>query len=202
MLDNVKFDLDFGNTPIGVDEVGRGCWCGPVVVCAAVILDYEWELLKLINDSKKLTDKKRREIYNELLKTDKIKYEIVELSSKTVDEINVLETARLGMKQSTDALVKYGDSIIADAMSFESNLAVNNIIKADGKSAAVGIASIIAKVHRDDIMVEFDKQYPEYFFASHKGYGTKKHKEALSKHGVIKDLYRLTYKPIKLLLKD
>lgn len=181
----------------GLDEAGRGPLAGPVVA-AAVILDRNYTIEGL-NDSKKLSDKKRRILFEEI-KKHAIDYAITFIDKSVIDEINILEAARLAMIESIKKLKIKPDYIITDAMKipYDNSLA---IIKGDALSATIAAASILAKVSRDDYMIELDKKYPEYGFKQHKGYGTKKHIEAIKNYGVIMDVHRLTFEPIKSIIK-
>lgn len=182
----------------GCDEAGRGPLAGPVVA-AAVILDRDYEI-KGLNDSKKLTDKKRRLLYKEIIEHAK-SYAITFIDVFVIDEINILEAARKAMIDSIKDLNIVPDFIITDAMKipYENSL---DIIKGDALSATIAAASILAKVTRDDYMIELDKKYPLYGFKSHKGYGTKRHIEAIKNYGIINGVHRLTFEPIKSMVKN
>lgn len=179
----------------GCDEAGRGPLAGPVV-CAAAIMpkDYHNEY---VNDSKQLSDKKRRELF-EIIKKEAIAYAIVEVSADEIDEINIYEASRIGMECALRKLNHSYDMVLTDCMPlFHESVPVEPIVKGDAKSFNIACASILAKVYRDDLLIELDKKYPEYGFAKHKGYGTKLHLEALEKHGPIAHVHRQTYAPIK-----
>lgn len=180
----------------GCDEAGRGPLCGPVV-CAACILpkDYTNEM---INDSKKLSDKKRRILFEEIKKAA-IAYSIIAISPEEIDKINIYEASRKGMTEGIKNLSIVPDYIITDCMPLLEfpNTPVEAIVKGDAKAMCVAAASILAKVTRDDIMEEIDKQYPQYNIKKHKGYPTKEHIELLKKYGPIKGLYRYSYKPVQ-----
>ena len=180
----------------GCDEAGRGPLVGPVV-CACVIFKAGYKN-DLINDSKKLTEKKREKLYDIII-NDALSYGISVISPKEIDEINILEASRKGMIEAyKEANKKINiDYLLTDAMKISTlNIPVMDIIKGDAKSISIAAASILAKVTRDRILYELDKKYPEYDFKSHKGYPTKKHLELLEKYGVF-DEYRKTYKPVK-----
>ncbi len=177
----------------GTDEAGRGPLVGPVVA-AAVILPIGYTLEGL-NDSKKLTEKKRNLLF-EVIKKDAIAYSISIIDEKTIDEINIYEASRLAMNTAIDNLAVKPDYILTDAMPLKRDNSLH-IIKGDAKSLTIAAASVLAKVTRDDIMYELDKEYPEYGYSSHKGYPTKKHIENLEKYGIL-DNYRMTYKPVSL----
>ena len=183
----------------GCDEAGRGPLVGPVV-CACVVFPIGYKN-DLINDSKKLTEKKREALYDIIIK-DAISYGIAIISAKEIDEINILEASRKGMIEAyKEANKKINiDYLLTDAMKISTlNIPVLDIIKGDAKSVSIAAASILAKVTRDRILYDLDKKYPEYDFKSHKGYPTKKHLELLEKYGVF-DEYRKSYKPVKNLI--
>lgn len=179
----------------GCDEAGRGPLAGPVV-CAAVIMPKDFQN-EVVNDSKQLTDKKRRELF-EIVKKEAIAYAVLEISADKIDEINIYEASRLGMELALRNLKHRYDMVLTDCMPLlHETVPVEAIVKGDAKSFNIACASILAKVTRDNIMIELDKQYPEYQFAKHKGYGTKAHLEALEKYGAIEHIHRKTYGPIK-----
>lgn len=180
----------------GTDEAGRGPLAGPLVV-AAVILEKDFNN-ELINDSKKLTPKKRDEAYDIIIK-NAIDYTIQIIDVKTIDEINIYEASRLGMIKCFETLKIKPDLYLTDAMPIKTieNCKVIDIIKGDSKSKNIAAASILAKVTRDRMMLDLDKLYPEYGFKFHKGYGTKVHMEAINKYGIIKDIHRISYSPCK-----
>ena len=182
----------------GTDEAGRGPLFGPVVA-ACVVLKDDFDI-KCINDSKKLSEKKREEYYNYIMENCIVGISIV--SNKVIDEINIYEASRKAMMEAikevrTKVNLEY---VLTDAMKLP-NLDIPHlpIIKGDSKSASIAAASIIAKVTRDRIMYDIDKKYPQYEFGKHKGYPTKRHIELLNKYGLI-DGYRLTYGPVKKIL--
>ena len=165
----------------GVDEVGRGPLAGPLVA-SAVILPKDFEILYL-NDSKQLSEKKREELYDEIL-SNAVSYGIGMASPELIDEINVLNADYEAMKQALQKLKFKPDILLNDAVKIP-NIDIEQvpIIKGDAKSASIAAASIVAKVTRDRMMVDYDKDYPEYGFASNKGYGSAMHIEALKKYG-------------------
>ena len=176
----------------GTDEVGRGPLVGPVVA-AAVILPVNY-YLEGLDDSKKLSEKKRSKFYD-IITRDAISYGIGIVDAKTIDEINIYEASRLAMKIAINNLSIKPDFILTDAMplNMPNSLA---IIHGDALSETIAAASVIAKVTRDRMMYELDQLYPMYGFKTHKGYPTKKHLENLEKYGIL-DNYRLSYKPVK-----
>lgn len=184
----------------GVDEVGRGPLIGPVVTaCCVLPKDFKLEGL---TDSKKLTEKKREEYYKYIIEHC-IAYGIGEASPERIDEINIYQATKEAMIM---AINKVRDQIplehvLIDAMPLELDIPSTSIIKGDAKSISIAAASVLAKVTRDHMMIELDEKYPEYGFAKHKGYPTKKHLEAIHEYGLI-DGYRKTYGPVKELLGD
>mgnify|MGYP000322130795 CR=1 FL=1 len=181
----------------GIDEAGRGPLAGPVVA-GAVILPKGKRIL-YVNDSKKLSEKKRDKLYEILIK-DTI-YGIGIVSPQRIDEINILEASKEAMKIALSNLSKKPEHVLIDAVKLDIDIPSTSIIKGDAKSLSIAAASVIAKVTRDRMMYDLDKIYPEYGYASHKGYPTKKHIEAVKKYGV-KDFYRFTFSPISEIIKE
>ena len=165
----------------GIDEVGRGPLAGPVVA-GAVILDPNNDILYL-NDSKKLSEAKRNELYEEI-KEKAIAYQIGIMPPAVIDELNILNAKYKAMQEAVHGLSVTPDLLLNDAVIIpDLPMEQVKIIKGDAKSLSIAAASILAKVERDRMMVEYDKLYPEYGFASNKGYGSKEHIEALKKYG-------------------
>ncbi len=164
----------------GVDEVGRGPLAGPVV-CAAVIMPID-DLIEGIDDSKKLSEKKRN-MLSDLIKQKAICYNIEEISPEKIDEINILEATKLCMKNALEGLSVKPDVALIDALKLDIDIPVVNIIKGDFLSYSIGAASIIAKVYRDNLMVQMAEKYPQYSFEKHKGYGTAAHIAAIKEFG-------------------
>ena len=165
----------------GVDEAGRGPLAGPVCA-AAVILPKGLELPGL-NDSKKLTDKKRRELFP-IIKEQAVAYGIGLASHEEIDEINILQATYLAMERAIAQLEGKADFALIDgSRAKDFGLPVRTVVKGDSLSASIAAASVLAKVTRDDIMLEMAETYPEFGFEVHKGYGTKAHYEALRSHG-------------------
>lgn len=183
----------------GTDEVGRGPLVGPVVA-ACCVLGPNFKLEGL-TDSKKLSEKKRN-LYAVYIKEHAIAYGVGIVSPEEIDQINILEASRKAMMIAIDEVRKKVnmDYVLTDAMKMDLDIPVLPIIKGDAKSINIAAASVIAKVTRDEMMYELDKKYPEYGFASHKGYPTKKHLEAIEKYGIFEG-YRLTYEPVKKVLE-
>ncbi len=166
----------------GIDEAGRGPLAGPVVV-ASVILP-ENSMIEGINDSKKVSEKKREKLYDMIIE-EAISYGVGIIGQDEIDEINILNATKKGLTMSLEELIQKPDIILVDALSKINTLGVpyESIIKGDAKCYSISAASIIAKVTRDRIMREWDKVYPQYGFASHKGYGTSIHIKALKEYG-------------------
>ena len=176
----------------GVDEAGRGPLAGPVVA-ATVILPRNFKLEKL-NDSKKLT-KKQRDIMFDIINEQALAIGISIVNSKTIDKVNILNATKQAMLESINNLDIKPDYVLIDHTPLDLDIPHESIVKGDSKSYTIAAASVIAKVTRDKIMEELDKEHPEYGFKNHKGYGTKAHKEALTKHGITK-YHRTSFKPV------
>ncbi len=180
-----QFDLEKGEVVIGVDEAGRGPLAGPVVAAAVKLKKYSDELQE-INDSKKLTEKKREKLYDIILENFEVGVGIA--TSQEIDEINILNATFLAMRR---AIEKLGEKTKTDSLILvdgnfkirEYNGKQEAVVKGDAKSLAIAAASIIAKVTRDRELIADAQKYPEYGFEKHKGYGTKAHREALIKYG-------------------
>lgn len=196
-----KYEHELNNKNItliaGIDEAGRGPLVGPVVA-AAVILPFNYKNNE-INDSKKLSEKKREELFD-IINKDALSIGISIINNKIIDEINILNATKLAMKEAINNLNIKPEHILIDAVKLDIDIPSQSIIKGDAKSISIAAASIIAKVTRDRIMINLDKQFPEYGFKKHKGYPTKKHLENIEKYGIL-DNYRFTYKPICTLIK-
>lgn len=165
----------------GIDEAGRGPLAGPVAA-GACILPADHDILYL-NDSKKLSAKKRDELY-EVITKEALAWKVGLASPERIDEINILQATYEAMRTAIAGLSVLPDALVNDAVTIpEVELVQAPVIKGDAKCLSVSAASILAKVTRDRLMEEYDRQYPEYGFASHKGYGTKAHIEALQKYG-------------------
>lgn len=165
----------------GIDEAGRGPLAGPVVA-GAVILPQDCEILYL-NDSKKLSEKKREELFDEI-KEKAISWGIGMASPARIDEINILQATYEAMREAVSKLSREPDLLLNDAVTIpEMTIMQVPIIKGDAKSVSIAAASILAKVTRDRLMIEYDKILPEYGFAGHKGYGSKEHIAAIQKYG-------------------
>ena len=175
----------------GIDEVGRGPLVGPVVT-AAVILPRDF-YDERINDSKKLTEKKRELLYDVIME-NAVSVGIGISSEDVIDDINILEATKKAMIEAVNNLSVKPQHLLIDAVKLNVDIPQTSIIKGDAKSESIAAASIIAKVTRDRMMIELDKEHPEYDFKHNKGYGTKKHIEAIEKYGILKE-HRKTFAP-------
>lgn len=177
----LSYEKDFKENLIaGIDEAGRGPLAGPLV-CACVIMP-KTDLIEDVDDSKKLSAKKRECLFDKI--TEKaIAYSIIEIDEKTIDEINILNATKLGMKKALEELSVVPELVLTDAVRIETDIQQQNIIHGDGLSYNIAAASILAKVYRDRLMQRLSISYPQYLFAQHKGYGTKQHIENLKKYG-------------------
>ena len=178
----------------GVDEVGRGCLAGPVVA-AACILDHSKALPCGIDDSKKLTKQQRDDIAAQL-KEDCIAYAVGQIEADEIDRINILEATKKAMLAAIGKLSQPADFLLIDALQLKlSPLPQKAIIKGDSISASIAAASILAKTYRDQLMTDYDAEFPVYGFAGHKGYGAASHLDALRKHGPC-PLHRKTFRGV------
>ena len=194
-VEDKKRQLDFSNIA-GVDEAGRGPWAGPVY-SAIVILNRNC-IPEGINDSKKISEKKRKELYEEILINHE--YGIGFASPDEIDQLNILEATFLSMRRALENLIIKPDYILVDGnLSPSFNIPHESIIKGDSISMSIAAASIIAKVERDKFMLNIDNEHPEYKWKKNKGYGTKDHQNALNAHGVTK-YHRKSFSPIRKIL--
>ena len=178
----------------GVDEAGREPLAGPVSVAAVILPDHL--LLPRLNDSKKLSAKVRDELYDEIM-AKALAVKQIFISPEEIDRINILQATMEGMCQAVQQLSQPADYVLIDAVKLKNlPLPQLSLIKGDAKSASIAAASIIAKVTRDRLMEEYDRQYPEYGFGSHKGYGTAEHIAAVEKYGPC-PIHRMTFEPIR-----
>lgn len=175
----------------GVDEAGRGPLCGPVC-CAAVVLKPDF-VCDEINDSKKLSEKKREKLYD-IIKENAVAYSIVMAPPQEIDRVNILNASLNGMAEAVKSLNLTVDLALVDGNKVPRNMpcAVESVVKGDGTSMSIAAASILAKVSRDRYMLQLDKEYPQYRLAKHKGYPTKLHYELIEKYG-IQDFYRKSF---------
>ena len=187
--ENLKYSEGY-TAVCGTDEAGRGPLCGPVVA-AAVILPRDIEIEGL-NDSKKLTEKKREKLFD-VIKEKAVAYAIAEASPAEIDEINILNASMLAMKRAIEALpVKADFALIDGNCSRGFDIPTETIVKGDSISASIAAASILAKVTRDRQCLELDRIYPQYNIAKHKGYPTKEHMDAVRKYGPA-PIYRMSF---------
>lgn len=178
----------------GVDEAGRGPLAGPVF--AAAVIFEKGVYIPEINDSKKLTEKKREQLFD-VIKEKALCYKIVSVDEKEIDEINILNAALKCFTMAVDGLAIKPDVALIDGNRCgEMHVPYETIVKGDAKSMSVAAASILAKVARDRYIMELDSVYPEYNFKKHKGYGTKEHLEAIRKYGPC-PIHRMSFKGVK-----
>lgn len=175
----------------GVDEAGRGPLAGPV--CAAAVILPENCEIEGLNDSKKISEKKREQLYD-IIVEKAVAYSIAYGTLEEIEQYNILEATYLAMNRAIDGLSVKTDFALIDGNRVPKNITVpcETVIKGDSKSYSIAAASILAKVTRDRLLLEYDKKYPQYGFASHKGYGTKAHYEAIAQHGVC-EVHRLSF---------
>lgn len=178
---------------IGTDEAGRGPICGPeVVACCVLPINYENDA---INDSKKLSEKKREELFKVIVK-DALYFDFRIVSNKEIDEYNIYATTKMAMKELLDKCDLQAINL-TDAMPIsDTKVETISMVKGDAKSISIAAASILAKVLRDHIMWGYDHLHPEYELIKHKGYPTKRHLELIEKYGLL-DIYRMSYGPCK-----
>ncbi len=182
----------------GLDEVGRGSLAGPVVAAAVLIKDHQIKFSFEIKDSKKMSEKKREEVYKTITKDSRIEWGIGKVSEKVIDKINILEASKIAMNKALDNLIKK-NGIKIDYLLIDGNFRIDkdveqrSIIKGDEKTLSCMLASIIAKVHRDDIMKRLSNNYPEYYFSRNKGYGTLTHRKLIKRKGLSK-IHRRSFK--------
>lgn len=190
----INYDLEVKkegyNIIAGVDEAGRGPLAGPVYACAIIMR--EDNIIKAVNDSKKLSEKKREELYDVILE-NALCYSVCSVDEKTIDEINILNATMLAMENAINSLSITPDLVLIDGNQNRGITSDNRtVIKGDSLSYNIAAASIIAKVSRDRYIREMDKLYPEYNFKKHKGYGTKEHMEILREIGP-SEIHRKTF---------
>ncbi|MDR0292414.1 MAG: ribonuclease HII [Elusimicrobium sp.] len=193
-----KFDAQFKSVLIGIDEAGRGPLAGPVVAAAVSAGPEFYGLFKDVDDSKKLTEKRREKIF-ELISERKISYGVGFASSAEIDRINILQATFLAMRRAAQKFARLQNALVL----VDGNREINNfplpqtaVVDGDAKSFSIAMASIIAKVYRDRYMKTIDALYPQYGFAAHKGYGCAAHIDAINKHGACKE-HRITFGPVR-----
>lgn len=205
-------DFDFENlyrgNVAGIDEAGRGPWAGPVVAGAVVILDRKLSatLLDGLDDSKKLSAKKRETLYRELLveqENGKLCIGIGQADCREIDELNILQATFLAMKRAADRLKVRPDAALIDGNRAPAGFfcPVRTVVKGDSKSMSIAAASIVAKVYRDRLMKEMALKYPYYGFEKNAGYGTAAHIEGLKRYGITPQ-HRKSYRPIQEFIKN
>ncbi len=169
----------------GVDEAGRGPLMGPV--CAAAVILPEGELIEGVNDSKKLSEKKREALY-EVITEKALAWSVAFASVEEIEEVNILNATYLAMNRAIEGLGIPADYALIDGNRVPKDIKIEceTVVKGDAKSISIAAASILAKVTRDRLVLEYDREYPEYHFADHKGYGTAAHIEAIKKYGPCK----------------
>ena len=175
----------------GVDEAGRGPLAGPV--CAAAVILPKDIVIEGLNDSKKLTEKKREALYDVICQKA-VAYSICYGTLEEIEQYNILEATYFAMNRAINSLEVKADFALVDGNRIPRNIAVpcETVVKGDAKSCSIAAASILAKVTRDRLLLEYDKQYPQYGFAAHKGYGTKAHYEAIKEYGVC-EFHRISF---------
>ncbi|HRU38896.1 MAG TPA: ribonuclease HII [Candidatus Goldiibacteriota bacterium] len=198
----LDFDASYGSLLAGVDEAGRGPWAGPVVAAAVIIDPQKYGLLSGINDSKKIPEKKREPLFD-LIASSSLAFAITEVSHLVIDRDNILNATLLAMANAVEklsvkpALVLVDGTRCPELEGYKSEAVVDG----DAKSLSIAAASILAKVHRDRIMRNYDRIFPQYGFAKHKGYGTAEHIAALKKYGIC-EIHRKSYKPVREIMES
>ena len=178
------------NNICGVDEAGRGPLAGPV--CAAAVILHKGEIIEGVNDSKKLTEKKREALYD-VIKEKAVAYSIAFATVEEIEEMNILNATMLAMKRAVEGLEVPADYAMIDGNKIpDLNIPAECVVKGDANSMSIAAASILAKVTRDRLCAEYETEYPQYGFAKHKGYGTKLHREMILKYGPCK-IHRMSF---------
>ena len=175
----------------GVDEAGRGPLAGPV--CAAAVILPQNCVIEGLNDSKKISEKKREQLYD-IIVEKAVAYSIAYGTLEEIEQFNILEATYIAMNRAIDGLTQKADFALIDGNRVPKGIEIDceTVVKGDSKSCSIAAASILAKVTRDHLLLEYDKTYPHYGFAQHKGYGTKAHYEAIRAHGVC-EVHRLSF---------
>lgn len=193
-IENTVYDKGFNNIAC-IDEVGRGCLAGDVLACALIMP--KGLMIEGVKDSKKLSEKKRIILFDEIL-SKAIAFGVGRVDSYTIDRINIKEATRLAMKYAVENLKDskgnrvYADYLLIDAEVIDTNIPMESIVKGDDKSHGIACASIVAKVTRDRLCLQWDEEYPGYNFKKHKGYGTKEHRELIKNQGP-SPIHRITF---------
>ena len=175
----------------GVDEAGRGPLAGPV--CAAAVILPEGAVIEGLDDSKKLTEKKRERLYD-IIRETAVAYSVAYGTLEEIETVNILEATYLAMNRAIEGLTVKPDFALIDGNRVPRGIKIpcETVVKGDSKSMSVAAASVLAKVTRDRLMLEYDKKYPEYNFKKHKGYGTKEHTELIKQYGPC-EIHRLSF---------
>lgn len=204
VMPSFEFEDKLNGLVVGIDEAGRGPWAGPVVAGAVVFLKRNIDnfLLDNLNDSKKLSIKKREILYDKIMQAKEkgdLRVGIGQASAEEIDNMNILQATFLAMQRAFGALECKPDFAIVDGNQKPERISCDciTLVKGDALSYSVAAASVVAKVYRDKIMADLAKRYPYYGFEKNAGYGTKAHVEGLSKHGIIQGIHRVSYKPVQ-----
>lgn len=188
-IENKLYDKGY-NFVCGVDEAGRGPLCGPVIAAAVILPKNEY--IEGVNDSKKLSEKKREKLYDDII-SKAIAYGVGISDVSVIEEVNILNATKIAMKKAIENLKTKPDYVLIDGnQMIDIDVDGQTVVSGDAKSESIAAASIIAKVTRDRMLIEYDKKYPEYGFAKHKGYGTKAHIEAIKEYGIT-DIHRPSF---------
>ena len=188
----------------GVDEVGRGPWAGPIVAAAVIISNIKYQMSNLgVRDSKKLTEKKREELFEILITLPEIEYSVAWVSAEEIDRIGLGVANQLVLKKAVEGLKTKPDYVLVDGFKINDLMHIpqEHIVKGDEKIFSIACASIIAKVSRDRYMRELHKKYPHYGFDRHKGYGTREHLEAIKRYKLCPE-HRRSFTPIREILNS
>jgi ribonuclease HII len=196
------FDLAYNCLIAGVDEAGRGPWAGPVVAAAVVLDGSRLDTLKEIDDSKKIAENKREKLFNIVIDAS-LSYAVCEVSETVIDKKNILQATLLAMRHAVEKLTVKPEIILVDGTQCPelNDYRSEAVVDGDARSLSIAAASILAKVHRDRVMRNYDKMFPQYGFARNKGYGTKEHMEALKKYGIC-EIHRRSYRPVREIIKS
>ena len=190
MIENKIWNNDPSQYVIGADEVGRGSFAGPIVASAVKIKKSHEYLLGEVKDSKKLSEKKRIKIFEQISKSN-ISYSISECSNKIIDQVGISKANKLVLENSIAEIFTGNEKVYVDHFKIYKFSSVS-LVRGEDNSKAIALASIIAKVHRDNLMIEYSKKYPNYLFENNKGYGTKAHRESIKKYGLT-ELHRSSF---------
>lgn len=191
------FDRAYDCLVAGVDEAGRGPWAGPVVAAAVVLNAARIDTLKEVDDSKKIPEKKRETLFNIVIDAC-LSYAVCEVSETVIDKRNILQATLLAMQNAVEKLTLKPGIILIDGSKCPDLAGYRSeaVTDGDARSLSIAAASILAKVHRDRVMRNYDRMFPQYGFARHKGYGTPEHMAALNKFGIC-DIHRRSYRPVR-----